>query len=74
MILCNRSRDVFKYVPHVGVPFVDSCCGVKVTIKARSILTSYHGLTKQICLPKQTGKQQDPLSEKEPSLCSTMID
>ena len=57
-----------------GYPFVDSCCGVKVTIKARSILTSYHGLTKQICLPKQTGKQQDPLSEKEPSLCSTMID
>ena len=31
-------------------------------------------MTKQICLPKQTGKRQDPLSEKEPSLCSTTIE
>ena len=37
-------------------------------------MTSYYSLTKQICLPKQTGKRQDPLSEKEPSLCSTTIE
>ena len=47
--------------------------GLLKLLKRWEILTFSYSSANRICLSKQTGKQQDPPSEKEPNLCSTMI-